>query len=139
MRRDCGFPGQHQVLDGAERESGIDDVLHEEDMSFPSMAALEVPLDSQLSGRDGSIAIARDAHEIHFDQDGRIDVADEICNEHETPFQDPNDRQGLTLIVVRDLRSHFGDAALNFNLRNEHGLPRILHRRNSVPNLECLV
>src|SRR4029079_6981550 len=99
------------VLQVAQREPGVDDVLDDDDVaSFE--AAVQILQDPHLAGRPGPLPVARYRHEVHRHM--RSHGPDEIGHEHEATLQDRYEMDLLPFrVAALDLGGQTADAILD--------------------------
>ena len=109
VRSDLGCRAPQDLLQVAERQAGVDDVLDDDDVAAVERG-VEVLDHLDFAGRGRALGVARDRHEIERDVAG--DVPREVGQEDERALQHGDDVE-IVGEVPADLQRHFGDALLN--------------------------
>ena len=113
-----------------ERDTGIQDILYEDDMPAADIA-FQVFLDTDSAGGICA-AVGRNSHEFNFTVN--IDTADQVRHEHETAFQHANKNGILFSIVIRDFAADLMHFIINLFMGKQGIGDVIFHSSQGVPH-----
>src|SRR3954469_23375013 len=105
-RRPTGFEVLAQVL---QRETRIDDVLDDEDMTVRQVE-IEVLENAHHTARARRGAVRRHGHEVELDR--QIDGEGEVAHEHERALEHADEQRRVPRVVGRDALAELADALL---------------------------
>lgn len=132
---EAGLALSQQLQQVAQRVSGVQNVLHHDDM-LPGNIAGEILGDLDLAGGGGTGAIGGDGHKVHGT--GQIDPAAQVRHKDEGAPKDADEDDLLPMIVLGDLPGDLIHPAGQLLLTEEDLLNVFFqHNGSSFPHNYC--